>query len=92
MKTCPLPKDGNPLNIDLWSHQRDGCLLCMLIVVYWFLVVFTNVIIVVRDEDCGWRRREVVWKRKHDKEDKGGNRKHWKRISLSVKINLLFTC
>lgn len=37
-------------------------------------------------------RREVVWKRKHDKEDKGGNRKHWKRISLSMKINLLFTC
>lgn len=35
---------------------------------------------------------EVAWKRKHDKEDKGGNQKHWKRISLSMKINLLFTC
>jgi hypothetical protein len=63
LKTCPLPKDGNPLNIfylniDLWSHRRDSCLLCMLIVVYLFLVVFTNVIIVVRDEDCGWRRKE----------------------------------
>jgi hypothetical protein len=40
----------------------------------------------------GEGRREVVWKRKHDKEDKGGNLKHWKRISLSMKINLLFTC
>jgi len=58
LKTCPLHKDRNPLNIDLWSHWRDGCLLCMLIVVYLFLVVFTNVIIVVRDEDCGWRRKE----------------------------------